>query len=125
MTPKVKGIPLVLGGVTYILPPASLATLEHLGPKLDALNAKMSGQGSVELAEFSVAVDLVTACLRRNHADIDRTVVAEHIGLESIGEVMAMCYDTSGLLRKRLEAEQLTASTAQEGGTLGESTGTP
>lgn len=123
--PNVKGIPLVLAGVTYTLPPASLATLENLGPRLDVLNSKMSGQGAVELADFGVAADLVTDCLRRNYPDIKRELVAEHIGLESIGEVMAMCYDTSGLLRKKLEAEQTQTSTAQEGGTLGESIGTP
>lgn len=124
LVPKVKGIPLVLAGVSYILPPASLATLEELGPRLDTLNAKMSGNGAVELADFGVAADLVTACLRRNYPDIQRKLVAEGIGLESIGEVMAMCYDTSGLLRKKLELDAAT-STAQEGGTLGESTGTP
>lgn len=126
-TPNVKGIPLLLGSVTYTLPPASLATLEALGPKLDALNAKMASAGGIQLSDFGVAADLVTECLKRNHPDITRQQVAEHIGLESVADVLAMCYDTSGLLRKKFEATATaaTTSTAQEGGTLGESTGTP
>lgn len=129
-TPNVKGIPLVLAGISYVLPPASLATLEDLGPRLDALNTKMAGASTIALADFGVAADLVTECLRRNYPEIQRKDVAQNIGLENLAEVIAMCYDTSGLLRKKFEADALkldpiNASTAQEGGTLGESTGTP
>ncbi len=124
-TPFIKGIPLVLGGVTYTLPPASLATLEANADKLDKINAAFSSGGNFGLRDLLFVIDFTTACLHRNYPDLDRSVVAEHVGLDCVIDVMQMCLDTSGLLRKKLEAEQTPDMvTAQEGGTLGESTGT-
>jgi hypothetical protein len=124
-TPLIKGIPLVLGGVTYTLPPASLATLEANADQLDKVNAAFASSGNFGLRDLLFVIDFATACLRRNYPDLDRSVVAEHVGLDSVIDVMQMCLDTSGLLRKKLEAEnQHPAGALQEGGTLGESTGT-
>lgn len=127
-TPHIKGIPLVLGGVTYTLPPASLATLEAMSAQLDKINAAFAGGGEFGLHDMIFVADFAAACLKRNYPDIDRTFVADHIGLENIIDVLQMCLDTSGLLRKKLEAQDtqtnLADSAAAEGGTLGESTGT-
>jgi hypothetical protein len=124
-TPSIKGIPLILGGVTYTLPAASLATLEANADQLDKVNAAFATGGSFGLRDMLFVTDFATACLRRNYPDIDRSVVAEHVGLDNVIDVLQMCLDTSGLLRKKLEAETQSASDApQEGGTLGESTGT-
>mgnify|MGYP000473455099 CR=1 FL=1 len=124
-TPLVKGIPLTLGNATYTLPAASLATLEANADQLDKVNAAFTSGGSFGLRDMLFVTDFATACLRRNYPDIDRSVVAEHVGLDNVIDVLQMCLDTSGLLRKKLEAEQTTDMvTAQEGGTLGESTGT-
>ena len=61
---RIKGIPVTLGDREYILPPANLATLEALGPKLDSLNAKLTASPeSVVMSDFSVAADLVQAAL--------------------------------------------------------------
>jgi hypothetical protein len=124
-TPLIKGIPLILGNTTYTLPAASLATLEANADQLDKVNAAFTSGGSFGLRDMLFVTDFATACLRRNYPDIDRSVVAEHVGLDNVIDVLQMCLDTSGLLRKKLEAEQTTDMvTAQEGGTLGESTGT-
>lgn len=124
-TPLIKGISLVLGGVTYTLPAASLATLEANADQLDKVNAAFASGGSFGLRDMLFVTDFATACLRRNYPDINRSVVAEHVGLDNVIDVLQMCLDTSGLLRKKLEAEQTPDMvTAQEGGTLGESTGT-
>jgi hypothetical protein len=124
-TPLIKGIPLTLGNTTYTLPAASLATLEANADQLDKVNAAFTSGGSFGLRDMLFVTDFATACLRRNYPDIDRSVVAEHVGLDNVIDVLQMCLDTSGLLRKKLEAEQTTDMvTAQEGGTLGESTGT-
>ncbi len=124
-TPLIKGIPLVLGGVTYTLPPASLATLEASADQLDKVNPAFSQGTSFGLRDLFFVTDFATACLRRNYPDMDRSIIAEHVGLDNVIDVLQMCLDTSGLLRKKLEAEQTTDMvTAQEGGTLGESTGT-
>ncbi len=124
-TPLVKGIALVLGNTTYTLPAASLATLEANADQLDKVNAAFTNGGSFGLRDMLFVTDFATACLRRNYPDIDRSVVAEHVGLDNVIDVLQMCLDTSGLLRKKLEAEQTPdMGTAQEGGALGESTGT-
>lgn len=125
-TPLIKGIPLSLGGTTYILPPASLATLEDSSDKLDKVNAAFAGKSTFSLTDLLFVTDFATACLRRNYPDLDRAIVAQNVGLDNVVDVLQICLDTSGLLRKKLESESQphTATDSQEGGTLGESTGT-
>jgi hypothetical protein len=124
--PPLKGIPLTLGAVTYTLPPASLGTLEAMADPLDKVNAAFAGGGNFALRDLLFVTDFATACLRRNYPEISRDEVAEHVGLDNVIDVMQMCLDTSGLLRKRLEteAQQQPTAAAQEGGLLGESIGT-
>jgi hypothetical protein len=126
---RIKGIPIILDDRQYILPPASLATLEDMAAQLDALNAKLASGGTPSLSDFSAVIDLVLACLQRNYPDLERAFVARQLGLENVTEVMDMCYDTSGLLRKAREAQAAAqdaehSAAAQGGGTLGESPGT-
>lgn len=125
-TPKLKGIPLVLGAVTYTLPPASLGTLEAMADQLDKINDVFAKGGNFSLRDLLFVTDFATACLRRNYPDIDRAHVAEHVGLDNVIDVLQMCLDTSGLLRKQLltEAEQQPTAAVQEGGKLGEPAGT-
>jgi len=126
-TPTVKGIPLDLGGKIYTLPPSSLATLEAFAKPLDDMNAVFAGQRDMSVRDMLFVADFAHACLRRNYPDITREEVAEHIGLENVIDVMQMCLDTSGLMRKSIEGQSAAnqpPQAAQEGGTLGESTGT-
>ena len=123
----VKGIPLKLGEVTYTLPPANLATLESVSAQLDKINAGFANGSGIGLGDMLFVADFATACLRRNYPDMDRALVANHIGLENVVDVLQMCLDTSGLLRSQLEAQAAQAghsATATEGNTLGESAGT-
>ena len=124
--PPLKGIALVLGAVTYTLPPASLGTLEAMADQLDKVNEAFATGGNFSLRDLLFVTDFATACLRRNYPDIDRDQVAEHVGLDNVIDVLQMCLDTSGLLRKRLEteAEQQPTAAAGEGGKLGEPAGT-
>lgn len=123
-TPRIKGIPLLLGGVIYTLPPANLATLEAMSAPLDKVNAAFATGAAFGLQDMLFVVDFATACLKRNYPDIDRSVVAENIGLENVIEVLQMCLDTSGLMRQKLEDQAATSTAAQEGGKLGEPAGT-
>lgn len=122
----IKGIPLTLGGIIYTLPPASLGTLEAMANDLDKVNEAFATGGNFSLRDLLFVTDFATACLRRNYPDMDRAHVADHVGLDNVIDVLQMCLDTSGLLRKRLEseAEQQAVTAAEEGGTLGESAGT-
>jgi len=124
--PPLKGIPLQLGAVTYTLPPASLGTLEAMAGPLDKVNEAFATSGNISLRDLLFVIDFAHACLRRNYPDIDRDHVAEHVGLDNVFDVLQMCLDTSGLLRKRLEsqADQQPTPAAHEGGKLGEPAGT-
>ncbi len=126
-TPAVKGIPLDLGGKSYILPPSSLATLEAFAKPLDEMNAVFAGQREMSVRDMLFVADFAHACLLRNYPQITREEVAQNIGLENVVDVMQMCLDTSGLMRKAHEdkaAATPAPKAAQVGGTLGESTGT-
>lgn len=126
-TPAIKGIPLDLGGETYILPPSSLATLEAFAKPLDEMNAVFAGTRDMSVRDMLFVADFAHACLQRNYPDLSRDQVAQNIGLENVVDVMQMCLDTSGLMRKAIEEKngaQPATTTAQEGGKLGESTGT-
>jgi hypothetical protein len=120
----IKGIALDLGGTIYVLPPASLATLEAMAEPLDKINAAFAAGGAFSLKDMLFVSDFAAACLQRNYPEIDRHLVAKYVGLDNVIDVMQMCLDTSGLMRKRIEAETQSATTAQGGGTLGESAGT-
>ena len=119
----IKGIPITLGGVQYTLPPANLATLELMADQLDKVNAVFASGGNLSLRDLLFVADFAAACLRRNHSQIDRATVAEHVGLDNVIDVLQMCLDTSGLLRKKLEAQATADAQEQEGASLGESSG--
>jgi hypothetical protein len=125
----IKGIPLVLGAATYTLPPASLGTLEAMADQLDKVNEAFATGGQFSLRDLLFVTDFATACLRRNYPHITREEVAEHVGLDNVIDVLQMCLDASGLLRKKLESEAQAAASqpspaASEGGKLGEPAGT-
>ena len=131
MPALIKGIPLTLGGTTYTLPPASLGTLEAMADQLDKVNAAFATGSAFALRDLLFVTDFALACLQRNYPTLQRPEVAAQIGLDNVIEVMQMCLDTSGLLRKKLEDEARQAAqsapastTAGEGGTLGEPAGT-
>ncbi len=120
-----KGVRVELGGSTYILPPATIATLEDFSERLDALNAKLTQPAHFQYGDLGVVADFVHACLLRNYPDMQRRFVAEQVDLGNFQDIMKACYDASGLLRRSQEQEDAkqASAAAQEGGTLGESTG--
>lgn len=126
LAPRIKGIPIALAGQAFILPPASFATLDHFSDSLDGLNARLAANGGQpRIKDMAVIADLVHACLLRNYPDLTREFVGAHLGLEeNVIELVQKCLDGGGELRKTLEAAAARQSAAQEGGKLGESTGT-
>ncbi|MDP3650524.1 MAG: hypothetical protein Q8R67_02465 [Rhodoferax sp.] len=116
----IDGVDVLLGGVIYILPPCSLATLKRHTKGIDAMQ-----RSSFDFSEASVdtILNLVFEALRRNYPDITPEFVAEHLGLDMVMETFQAAMDVSGLMRKS-KAAATSKEAAQEGGTLGESTGT-
>lgn len=121
-TPLIDGVPITLNGVVYTLPPCSLATLKRHGKGIDEF-AKI--QTSFVLSESAVDTILavVSEALRRNYPEITAEFVAEGLGLDVIMETFQAAMDVSGLMRKT-KVSTPASTTAGEGGTLGESTGT-
>ena len=121
-TAALDGIAIKLGGATYILPPCSLATLKRHAKGIDAFS---NGGGSFQLTPESVDLILavITESLVRNYPTMTEEIVAEHVGVDTMIELFQAAMDVSGLIRKSYQAKA-SSTAAQEGGTLGESTGT-
>ena len=98
---KVKGVPVDLGGTTYIVPPLSLGAMEQLLPRLLEFKAT-----AANIKDVAVVVDAAHAALKRNYPALEREVVADLIGLENMMDIMEAVMDVSGLKRKALEAEE-------------------
>ncbi|MFK7088684.1 hypothetical protein AAFM71_07690 [Chromobacterium violaceum] len=96
---KIKGIPLSLGGTTYIVPPLNLGALEQLQERL----ANFSG--GIDAASVGTVLDAAHAALVRNYPDLTRERVAELIDVANMGEVMEAVMDVSGLKRQAFETE--------------------
>jgi len=96
---KIKGIPLSLGGKTYIVPPLNLGTLERLQERLANFT------GGVDQESVSTVLDAAHSALLRNYPEITREQVAEMIDVANMAEVMEAVMDVSGLKRKAIEAD--------------------
>lgn len=96
---KFKGIVVILGGISYVLPPLSLAAMEVMEKELAAFT------GGTDGASIRTVVDAVHSALKRNYPNIERQEVAEGLDLGNMGEVMEAVMDVSGLKRKSIEAE--------------------
>lgn len=123
-TPPIDGVAIKLGGQTYVLPPCNLASLKRHAAAIDKFSAAKDFKFGSE--SIDMVINLVAEALARNYDGISADDVAEHIGLEQMQDYLQCVMDASGLFRKanpKLPADKPAA--AQEGGTLGESTGTP
>lgn len=105
---KVKGIPVELGGVTFIVPPLSLGALEQLQAGIAGFTGDV-----FDKAQIALVIDAALAALKRNYPDITREQVAECIDVANMPEVFEAVMDVSGLKRKSLEA--VTPGEAQPG----------
>lgn len=98
-TPKFKGVPVELGGQSFIVPPLSLGALETLGPSLAKFSA---GQDQVK-----TSIDIVHAALVRNYPQITRAEVADLVDMQTVGAVVDAVMGVSGVAKD--EAGNVTA----------------
>jgi len=96
--PRFKGLPIDLGGTTYIVPPMNAGTFEDFEDRIAAL------QGGQEPRPVALVVDLLHRSLRRNYPEISREVVRDHVDLDNWTELFAMVMGQSGY-RQWAEAE--------------------
>lgn len=96
---KHKGIPVVLGNETYIVPPLALGALEQLQSRVANFN------GDIRDAEqVATVIDAAHSALRRNYPEITRDELCELLDVANMTEVFEAVMDVSGLKRRKLEA---------------------
>lgn len=79
-----EGIPVVLGGKSYTMPPLNAVVARRYWERILALE---TGDDPDPLG---LAVTLVTACLRRNHPEVTEDWVAEHLDLDNHSRLASM-----------------------------------
>lgn len=92
---KFKGIEIELGDQRLVCPPLSLATIEQMRDKLEA----MSGADMKD--KVSTVIECAHSALKRNYPDITREEVADGIDLGTMEDVMVAVMDVSGAERQR------------------------
>lgn len=108
---KVKGIPVEMGGTTFIVPPLSLGALDQLQDRLEKFTGDIR-DGS----QMATMLDAAHASLKRNYPDITREEVGEMVDLENMARVMEAIMDVSGLKRREFEAAGNTSGEATPAG---------
>lgn len=96
---KHKGIPVELGGETYIVPPLNLGAVERMQERLQNFS------GGIDMESISVVIDATHAALLRNYPEITREEIIDLIDVGNMMEVFQAVMDISGLKRKALEGE--------------------
>jgi len=96
---RIKGIEVVLGGETFVVPPIALGALEQLQDRIAAFNGDVA-----DARQIATVIDSAHAALRRNYPAITREEVAELIDVSNMADVFEAVMDVSGLKRKALEA---------------------
>lgn len=120
--PAHDGVLVKLDGRDFILPPCSLATLKRHAKAIDAF-ARLGPRDTFGEQEIDVVINVTFEALRRNYPDITPEYVAEHVAVDTMMQFFQAAMDASGLLRKG-QASTSASTAAQEGGMLGELTGT-
>lgn len=97
---KVKGVPVVLGGDIYIVPPIALGALEQLQERIASFTGDVT-----DLKQVATVIDAAHSALKRNYPDMTRDQVADVIDVGNMADVFEAVMDVSGLKRKGLETQ--------------------
>lgn len=105
-TPKYKGCPIELDGVTYVCPPLNFRALQSMQAELAAF------KGGVDPQSQATVVKAVYLALKRNYSEITEDQVIDGLDLGNMLDIMAAVMDVSGMRRKSLEAAASTGAAA-------------
>jgi hypothetical protein len=111
MSTKFKGIPVLLGDRTFVVPPLNFKSLRELQDRL----ANYTGQ--LDSATIQLVFDATQHALLRNYTAEDIADLENLLDVGNMQEVMEAVMDASGLKRKEFEAAQAAASTDPSTGT--------
>lgn len=95
---KVPGLPVMLGGEEYIMPPLALGPLKQLKPHLINFTANLDDES------LETVIATAHSALTRNYPELTKEWVGSVVDVANMQEVIEACMDVSGLKRKQLEA---------------------
>lgn len=89
------GVAVTIGGVNRVLAPMLAPTARRLWDRIKAMQS-----GSMDLPDqLELTIDMVHACLQRNHPDLSREAVEQHVDVGNYDELGAMCFGRGAWLR--------------------------
>lgn len=121
MTVKIKGIDIEMDGITRVVPPLNLESLELLQDRISAFNGNVVDKNSIQLIK-----DVALASLKRNYPDMTMEEVTRGLDVANMGPIFKAVMDVSGLIRQDIEDQKkLMAAAALANPSIGvESSGT-
>jgi hypothetical protein len=94
---KYPGIPKVLGGIEYVIPPIALRPLQQLQSRINAFG------NSIDEESIETAVTVIHSALKRNYPEITIEEVGDMVDVGNMFELFEAVMDVSGMKRKALE----------------------
>lgn len=88
------------GGRVYTVPPLSLAALQRLQKKLEALQQA----SALDPASIGTVIDAAHSALKRNYPEMTPEEAAELVDVGNMHDVVACVMDVAGV-RRKAEAE--------------------
>lgn len=93
----IPGIPLVLGGTEFLVPPLSLGALELLQDRLSGFT------GGMDPASIRTVVDAALMAIKRNYPEMTREQILDLLDVANMMDVFSAIMDISGLKRKAID----------------------
>jgi hypothetical protein len=86
----IPGTTIILGDREWLVPPLSLAQLQHFLPRVQELNAAAAaGPAGLGAEQLAVLVEVVTAAMQRNYPEITTDQVGNLLDLGNAPTVLA------------------------------------
>ena len=103
--PKYDGVPITVGGKTYIVPPLNFKRIKKLAPMLGRLNELPDNKIPTpeELGDF---LQIVHLALTRNYPEMTMDEVEEMVDLGNLKFIMASVMGVSGFVKGETLAGQ-------------------
>lgn len=90
---RFPGLPVVLGGRQYVLPPISAKAGKAYWQRIQAM------QAGTDPDPLGLVADLVVACLRRNYPEVDADEVADLVDMDNMDELSAKVFGAGAFRR--------------------------
>jgi hypothetical protein len=96
---RFDGVPVVLAGTEYLVPPLTIRALRRLEPQL-ALLAKAVQGSTPDAPQLDAVVAVVHAAMERNYPNLTKEDLEELLDLGNIPQVIMAVMTAAGLERR-------------------------